>query len=71
MAFKIYNGADIVKTYFGSNTTLNQGSLVTAIDPSTLSSLQIWFDASQNTVTANGSDEILSISNEGTLGGGL
>ena len=71
MAFKIYNGADIAKTYFGSNTTLNQGSLVTAIDPSTLSSLQIWFDASQNTVTANGSDEILSISNEGALGGGF
>ena len=59
----------IGNAFVGYSRVYGAGEDRGGINPADISSLQIWFDASQNTVTTNGSDEILSISNEGALGG--
>lgn len=71
MALKVYSGTDLSKTYLGSNTTTNQGVFYPIVNPSSISSLQYWFDPVENTVTTNGSDQVTSISNSGNIGGGF
>lgn len=72
MAFKVYSGTDIAKTYLGGNRTSNNGIFdIPIIDPSTISSLQYWLDPVKNTVVASGDDTITSISNSGNAGGGF
>ena len=69
MAYRVYSGTDLSKSYLGSNRTSNNGKLYPVINPSSISSLQYWFDPVENTVTTNGSDQVLSISNSGNAGG--
>tara|TARA_R110001632_G_scaffold232838_1_gene374824 strand:+ start:2365 stop:3195 length:831 start_codon:yes stop_codon:yes gene_type:complete len=61
----------IGSAFVGYNRVYGAGEDRLGINPGSLSSLQIWFDPVQNTVTTNGSDQVLSISNEGALGGGF
>lgn len=69
MALKVYSGGNLSKSYLGSNVTTNQGVFYPIVNPSSISSLQYWFDPVENTVATNGSDQVLSISNSGNAGG--
>jgi len=74
MAFKVYSGANIAKTYLGGNRTSNNGDftpLPPIVNPGLLFSLKYWLDPVVNTVATNGSDQVTSISNSGALGGGF
>ena len=66
---RTYIGNNISRNYIGGNVASQQGDFPAALDPSTIAGLRIWFDATKNTVTTNGSDEILSITNSGTDSG--
>jgi len=66
---KTYKGSDLVQTYISGSVSKNDSNLRNILNPSSLDSLQIWFDAVENTVTADGSDQVTSISNSGIQAG--
>jgi len=67
--FKAYVGSDIAAKYYKEdNNSKVVGIVYPVLDPSTLDSLQIWFDPVENTITTDGSGNVTQITNSGNAG---